>query len=247
LTPGARIPENDFSVERRDFIKACAATCALGAPDALSAEDLRPRFYSRVQLVGEDGRPLRTADLVVGRNYIFHYPYEGTPCFLLNLGQPTVRDVALKTENGSMYRWSGGVGARRAVVGFSAICSHRMTYPTPQITFISYREKSAASGAARANLIHCCSEHSQYDPASGARVVGGPAPQPLSAVLLEYDAQSDGLQAVGTLGGEMFDAFFAKFGFKLELEQGGTGARRQVAGQAVVKDIQNYCKQQVRC
>jgi len=245
LTQRAPIPDNDF-MERRDFIKACAATCALGTPDVLSAEDLKPRFYSRARLVDEGGRPLRAADLAVGRNYIFNYPFEGTPCFLLNLSEPTVRDVALKTEGGSTYQWSGGVGPRRAIVGFSAICSHRMTYPTPQITFISYREKSTASGAARANLIHCCSEHSQYDPASGARVVGGPAPQPLSAVLLKYDAKSDGLQAVGTLGGEMFDAFFAKFGFKLDLEGGGS-ARRQVAGQAVVKDIQNYCKQQVRC
>jgi Rieske Fe-S protein len=232
-------------MERRDFIKACAASWALAAPEALAAEDLKPRFYSRAQLVDEGGRPLRTSDLVVGRNYIFHYPFEATPCFLLNLGEPTVRDVALKTENGSLYRWSGGVGPKRAIVGFSAICAHRMSYPTPQITFISNREKATA--AARANLIHCCSEHSQYDPSSGARVVGGPAPQPLSAVLLEYDAKSDGLQALGTLGGEMFDAFFDKFGFKLALEQGGSSARRPVAGQAVVKDIQNFCKQQVRC
>jgi arsenite oxidase small subunit len=216
-------------MERRDFIKACAATCALGAPEVLRAQDLKPRFYSRVQLVGEDGKALRTADLAVGRNYIFHYPFEGTPCFLLNLGRPTVRDVALKTEGGADYRWPGGVGPQRAVVGFSAICSHRLTYPTPQISFISYREKSPVPSA-KANVIHCCSEHSQYDPASGARVLAGP-----------------GLQAVGTLGGEMFDAFFEKFGFKLALEPGGGNARQKVAGTAVVRDMQNYCKQQVRC
>jgi Rieske Fe-S protein len=233
-------------MQRREFIKACVATCALAAPEA-RAQDLKPRFYSRARLVDEGGKPLRAADLVVGRNYIFHYPFEATPCFLLDLGAATGRDVALRTESGTSYRWPGGVGPRQSIVGFSAICSHRMTYPTQQISFISYREKS--KGAARANVIHCCSEHSQYDPASGARVVGGPAPQPLSSVLLEYDPAnpaSDGLQAVGTLGGEMFEAFFAKFGFKLELE-GGNGARRQVAGQAVVKDIQNYCKQQVVC
>jgi len=233
-------------MERRDFIKACAATCALGAPDALSAADLKPRFYSRARLVGESGKPLRAAELATGRNYIFHYPFEGTPCFLLNLGAPTGRDVTLKTEGGSGYLWPGGVGPKRSVVGFSAICTHRMTYPTPQISFISYREKSSTPSS-RANVIHCCSEHSQYDPASGARVVAGPAPQPLAAVLLEYDAKSDGLEAVGTLGGEIFDAFFARFELKLALEPGGGNARRQVAGQAVVRDLQNYCKQQVRC
>jgi len=234
-------------MERREFIKACAATCALATPDVLSAQDLKPRFYSRVQLVNDRGRPLRTAELVASRNYIFHYPFEATPCFLLNLGKPTVSDVQLKTENGSTYLWPGGVGPNRAVVGFSAICAHRMSYPTPQISFISYREKSTASAAMHPNVIHCCSEHSEYDPASGAKVVGGPAPQPLSAVLLEHDARTDGLQAVGMLGGEMFDAFFSKFELRLALEHGGNAARRQVTGRAAVKELQQFCKQQVRC
>ena len=234
-------------MERREFIKACAATCAIGASDTLSAKDLKPRFYSRAQLIDERGQPLRAAELVAGRNYIFHYPFASTPCFLLNLGKPTVRDVQLKTEDGSSYLWPGGIGPNRAIVGFSAICAHRMSYPTPQISFISYRDKSTASAAMRPNVIHCCSEHSEYDPSSGARVVGGPAPQPLSAILLEYDAGNGGLAAVGTLGGEMYDAFFDKFGFKLALEHGAGSVRRQVSGTAVVKDLQQYCKQQVRC
>jgi Rieske Fe-S protein len=234
-------------MERRAFIKACAATCALAAPDVLPASDLKPHFYSRVQLIDDRGQPLRAADLVTGRNYIFHYPFEATPCFLLNLGKPTVREVDLKTENGAPYRWPGGVGANRAIVGFSAICAHRMSYPTRQISFISYREKSTASATTHPNVIHCCSEHSEYDPASGARVVGGPAPQPLSAILLEYDAKSDGLAAVGTLGGEMFDAFFAKFEFKLALERGNKGLRQPAAGRTVVNELEQYCKQQVRC
>ena len=234
-------------MERRAFIKACAATCAFGASDALLAKDLKPRFYARVQLMSSRGQPLRSKDLVPGRNYIFHYPFESTPCFLLNLGKPTVRDVQLKTEAGSIYLWPGGIGPNRAIVGFSAICAHRMSYPTPQISFISYREKSTASAVMRPNVIHCCSEHSEYDPSSGARVVGGPAPQPLSAILLEYDAGNDGLFAVGTLGGEMYDAFFDKFGFKLALEHGAGSVRRQVTAGAVVKELRDYCKQQVRC
>jgi arsenite oxidase small subunit len=234
-------------MERREFIKACAATCALATPDVLSAKDLKPRFYGRARLLNDRGQPLRAADLAAGRNYIFHYPFEATPCFLLNLGKPTVRDVQLKTENGSLYLWPGGVGPNRAIVGFSAICAHRMSYPTPQISFISYRDKSTASATTRPNVIHCCSEHSEYDPAAGARVVGGPAPQPLSAILLEHDAKSDGLMAVGTLGGEMYDAFFAKFEFKLAIEHGGSSMRRQVAGSVVVRELQQFCKQQVRC
>jgi arsenite oxidase small subunit len=234
-------------MERRDFIKMCAATCALGTHEALAAKDLSPRFYARARLVNERGQPIKAASLVATENYIFHYPFEGTPCFLLNLGKPTVRDVSLKTEDGSLYQWPGGVGPRRAIVAYSAICAHRMTYPTPQITFISYREKSTAGAAMRRNVIHCCSEHSEYDPASGARVVGGPAPQPLAAVLLEHDAKDDGLYAVGTLGGEMHNAFFDKFGFKLALDYGADRVRRPVAQRSVVQPLQEFCKQQVRC
>jgi len=234
-------------MQRRDFIKVCAAGAAVSANDLFAAQDLNPRFYSRTQLTDEGGRPLRAASLVAGRNYIFHYPFESTPCFLLNLGSPTVRDVQLKTEDGSTYQWAGGVGPGRAIVGYSAICAHRMSYPTPQISFISYREKSTASGAMRANTIHCCSEHSEYDPAAGAKVVGGPAPQPLAAILLEHDAKSDALHAIGTLGGELFNDFFAKYEFKLAIDYGSGKTRQPVVGRTVVKELRQFCKQQVRC
>jgi arsenite oxidase small subunit len=92
----------------------------------------------------------------------------------------------------------------------------------------------------------CCSEHSQYDPAEGGRVLAGPAPQPLAAILLEHDAASDALFAVGTLGGEMFNEFFSKFEFRLALEHNGS-PKRAVAGRTVVQDLDNYCKQQVKC
>ncbi len=234
-------------MQRRDFMKVCAAGAAVGANDLFAAQDLKPRFYSRTLLTEEGGRPLRAASLVAGRNYIFHYPFESTPCFLLNLGKPTARSVQLKTEDGSTYEWAGGVGPDRAIVGYSAICAHRMSYPTPQISFIAYREQSTASGIMRPNTIHCCSEHSEYDPAAGAKVVGGPAPQPLAAVLLEHDAKSDSLHALGTLGGEMFNTFFAKFEFKLALDYGSSRTHQAVAGRTVVKELQQFCRQQVRC
>jgi Rieske Fe-S protein len=60
-------------------------------------------------------------------------------------------------------------------------------------------------------MIHCCSEHSEYDPASGARVVSGPAPQPLLTINLEYDSMADGLYATGTLGADTYEVFFAKY------------------------------------
>ena len=180
-------------MERRDFIRVCAASAIAlqGASARAAAADARPRSYGRAQLIDDGGRPLRASQLAVGENYVFHYPFEGTPCFLLNLGKPTGRNIALKTETGAAYQWPGGVGPRGAIVAYSAICSHQLTYPTRQISFISYRDKSTASRISKPNMIHCCSEHSEYDPAAGARVLGGPAPQPLCAILLEYDAAGD--------------------------------------------------------
>jgi hypothetical protein len=122
-----------------------------------------------------------------------------------------------------------------------------MAYPTRQISFISYREQSSAPGVSRPNTIHCCSEHSEYDPASGARVVAGPAPQPLAAVLLEHDPANDTLLAIGTLGSELFNAFFTKYEMKLALDYGPDRARERVADKSTVMELEHFCKQQVKC
>lgn len=234
-------------MQRRDFIKICAAAGAVGTHPALAAVDLRPRFYTRVRLIDESRQPLRASQIAAGRNYIFHYPYAATPCFLLNLGKSTPQAVTLKTEHGATYEWPGGVGPNQSIVGYSAICAHRLSYPTRQISFISYRDKPGPAKLTRSNVIHCCSEHSEYDPASGARVVGGPAPQPLAAILIEHDAKTDGLYAVGTLGGEVYEAFFAKFEFRLALEYGDKRAHQEVTGTSMVSELTNYCRQQVLC
>jgi len=231
-------------MERRDFIRFCAASAASAGVPALAA-DARPQLYGRVRLVGENGAPLHAKAIPAQRNLIFHYPYASTPCFLLNLGRPARAAALLKTADHKPYEWRGGVGAQRSIVAYSAICAHKLSYPTRDISFISFRaEKTRANR--HANVIHCCSEHSQYDPAEGGRVLAGPAPQPLAAILLEHDAASDELTAVGTLGGEMFNAFFAKFEFRLALDNGGA-ARRPVSGSAVVTELENYCRQQVKC
>jgi Rieske Fe-S protein len=231
-------------MERRDFIKLCFASAA-AAGSAAVASDASPRFYSRARLVDAKGAPLRASAVPVEQNLIFHYPYASTPCFLLNLGRPAKPAARLKTADEKAYQWQGGIGPGRSIVAYSAICAHKLTYPTRDISFISYRaEKSPRNKFG--NVIHCCSEHSQYDPAEGARVLAGPAPQPLAAVLLEHDAASDELFAVGTLGGEMFNEFFAKYEFRLAMEHGGT-PRQAVAGAAVVQELDHYCRQQVKC
>lgn len=231
-------------MERRDFIKFCAASAAAAGAPAVSA-DARPHLYQRVRLVSESGAALRARDLPPDRNLIFHYPYAATPCFLLNLGRPVPGAAQLKTVDDKPYEWRGGVGAGRSIVAYSAICAHKLTYPTRDISFISFRTETSERNKF-GNVIHCCAEHSQYDPAAGARVVAGPAPQPLAAILLEHDARSDALYAVGTLGGELFNDFFAKYDMRLSLEH-GDAARRASSATAVVVALENYCRQQVKC
>ena len=229
-------------MERRDFVKFCAAT-ALVSPGIVAA-DSRPRFYGRARLVDEKGTPLAAKAIPPQQNLIFHYPFAATPCFLLNLGRPAAASAHLKTAGNEPYEWKGAVGPQRSLVAYSAICAHKLTHPTRDISFISFRAEKSARNK-HAAVIHCCSEHSQYDPAEGARVVAGPAPQPLAAILLEHDPNTDELHAVGTLGGEMFNEFFQKFEFRLAMEH--RSPKVQVAGSCTVQPLDNYCRQQVKC
>ena len=231
-------------MRRRGFILACGAS-ALAASLPATPADASPRFYPRARLVDPSGRPLEARALPANRNFIFHYPFAGTPCFLLNLGKPTKVSAQLKTADEQTYEWPGGVGAGHSIVAYSAICAHRLTYPTREISFISYRNETSR-GSKFAHVIHCCSEHSQYDPAEGAKVLAGPAPQPLAAIVLEHDRKDDGLYAVGTLGGELFNEFFSKYEFRLALDHGGH-ARTVVESPCIVSELAQYCRQQVKC
>src|SRR6267142_2205292 len=112
-------------MQRRNFMFACAAS-ALAASLSATAADASPRLYSRARLVDPAGRPLQARSLSPGRNFIFHYPFAGTPCFLLNLGRPTKPTAKLKTAKEESYEWPGGVGAGRSIVAYSAICAHRL-------------------------------------------------------------------------------------------------------------------------
>jgi len=204
-----------------------------------------------VRLIDDLGRPLSPAQLKEGENYIFHYPYLATPCFLINLGRPA-KAATLRTEDGKEYHWSGGVGPKRAIVAFAAICAHKMTHPAHQVSFINYRHRPASflnsdnETSERAQIIYCCSEKSVYDAMDGARVLGGPAKQPLTAIVLEQDKHNH-LYAIGTLGGELYDKFFATFSSRLSLEFRTTDIRRPITANATVVPLSAYCSNQVLC
>ena len=234
-------------MERRKFLESCALAsgAAALATAARAWGAVPPRLYAPARLVDAHGEPLRASTLAARTNYVFHYPFAGTPCFLLRLGQAVTSPVTLQREDGESYAWTGGVGPGRAIVAFSAICAHKLAYPTRDVSFIRYQAQKSPQSAA--DVIHCCAEHSVYDPARGAHVVSGPAPQPLAAILLAYDSRADGLHALGTVGAEQFDAFFGKYDFKLAMEYGQGKARQPVGERAVVRELAQYCRQTIQC
>lgn len=246
---------HDSRITRRGFVRLCSSALALiGARRALALPaDSTERKYQRVRLVDADGHALRAAGLEVGRNYIFHYPYISTPCFLLNLGEPAKGGTTLQTKDGQRYIWQGGVGPARAIVAFSAICSHRMTYPAHAVSFINYRSHAVSfldrqlHPERRDHVIYCCSEKSVYDATAGARVLGGPAPQPLAAILLDYESADDALYARGTYGGAIFQQFFDKFAFHLSLEYLDQDIHRETTHAAPVVPLDQYSRTQVLC
>ncbi len=250
-------------MDRRSFVEQCAlaASClpaglgtgvatslatgfATGLANPAFAAEARARAYARTLLTDEQGQPLKASSLKTLTNYVFHYPFEGTPAFLLDLDKPALPQK-LSTQQKAEYAWPGGVGKKKSVVAFSAICAHHLVYPTREVSFISFRKTKAAKGV-QDNMIHCCADHSQYDPALGAQVLSGPATQPLCAVLLDHDAKADTLTAYATLGGELFDAFFKKYEAKLSLDV-GPKAKSPVAGSAVVRLLEKFCRNPIQC
>jgi arsenite oxidase small subunit len=235
--------ESPEDAERRDLMRraACvaAAWAAAGALPAVAGEAQR---HGRSLLVNSFGDPFRAQQLKPGEPHLFNYPFVASPVFLLAMDS-AVAGAELATEAKQPYSAPAGVGPNRSIVAFSAICAHKLMYPTPQLSFIGVRNGFAGEPA---QVIHCCGDNSRYDPAQGARVMAGPAPQPLAAVLLEWDAKTDQLHAVGTQGGEMFKAFFDKYAFKLDTEYGAR-AKSASGATAVVQPAAAYSKQWQSC
>src|SRR6476619_3941700 len=227
-------------MNRSDFLGSCALVPAIASVTHAAADDADIRRYTRSLLVDVHGAPIRQSALAPETNYIYQYPFASTPCFLLRFPEALASVPALHRERGAPYVAPGGVGPARNVVAFSAICAHKLAYPTREVSFIRYQK--ARSATSSGNVIHCCADHSVYDPASGARVVAGPAPQPLACIALEHDAARDELYAVGTIGAEQFVPFFDKYAMKLSLDYGSVErARKPVAETAVVSELTNYC------
>lgn len=234
------------------------------------AQDTGGEDYPPCALLNGDGQAVTVSSLAEGSSNIFTYPYKTTPCFLLRLspanvdrnlfadaadnsGTTTDSDEKVLTDSkGNSYKWKGGVGPDQSIVAFSAICTHKMSHPAKPVSHLNFRPeekviRNAAGNTAKASeLIYCCSEHSVYDPAAGAKVLSGPASQPLAAIELAVN-ERDEIQVTGTYGSNMFEVFLEKFGFRQAIEQGIADPYELIGESSEITEAEQYSKLQILC
>ncbi len=241
--------------ERRDFFKICgsyAAALAAWNPTHSAANTATQKHSEPVQLM-RNGAPIRLADFSPGQSYIFHFPYVATPCMIFNVGTPMKQQLTLTTESGEDYVWKGGTGPEHSIVSYSAICAHRMSYPAKSASFLNYRHSKVVYfdenrvRQEKERIIYCCSERSVYDARNGAKVLAGPAPQPLATILLEYDENEDSFFAMGSLGGNLFNKFLQDFEFRLQLDFKINNVRELVKKQVELFTLEEFTEVIVRC
>lgn len=102
-------------MNRRNFLKIAGVGGAMIAiaPSSISgrlyaADGRLFEVYENVQLVDANGEALKASLLQKEVNYLFNYPFIGTPAILLDLGKETQYDVKLFSEEGEEYGKKGG-------------------------------------------------------------------------------------------------------------------------------------------
>ena len=236
-------------MDRRNFLKVVAGATVVAINPSLiggklyAADGRLYAAYEKTQLLDGAGKPIKASMLEKEVTYIFNYPYASTPCMLVNLPRSTAQDVELTAENGEKYVWKSGVGKDRTIVAYVAICTHQLTHPTPNDSFIMYvPEKTKTMAYDKSGVIVCSSHLSAFDAGAGAKVLGGAATQPLSAVVLEH-ASDDTIWAVGILGSDKFQDYFKAF--KPELKQfynGPAEAKKLVSISAKTVKLTEFSK-----
>lgn len=109
----------------------------------------------------------------------FNYPLDNTPSILVKIG----------------IKGAGGVGPDGDIVAFSQVCQHLGC----DVGYVPSGGSPACNSGYKAAgpEAYCCCHGSVYDLTAAAKVVSGPAPSPLPQVMLQYDASSGDIYAVG--------------------------------------------------
>lgn len=217
-------------MDRRSFVKLCTGTVlTAGFAQGMRSYAGQIEDFAPAKLVKEDGSPLKASEIGAGEAMVFAYPFNGIPCYLINLGDKTGHAVPLASTEDGDYTSPMGVGKNSNLVAFVAICTHQLSYPLPQISYLRYAATGSELAGSPGKIV-CCAHGSVYDPAQGAKKVSGPAPSALLPVRLAYDPATDTLTATGAVGQNFFQRFFKNFKGDL-IERFGPGNYRQEVGE----------------
>lgn len=237
-------------MDRRNFFKIAAVGAAVAiAPSTITgrlyaSEGALFEAYEKVQLVDNDGNPIKASTLKKEINYVFNYPFVGTPSLLIDLGEKTAENVTLKSEDGEEYVWKSGVGANKSIVAYSAICSHQLAHPTPDDSFIQYLPRGGKTMACGQSGIVVCSSHlSAFDSKRGCKQISGPAEQALASIVIEID-NDDNIWASAVLGPDKFHDYFRAFKPEMKKYYGGKRkAKKRVKDNALTVTLSEYTKE----
>lgn len=234
-------------MDRRGFVKLCTGTVLTAAlSQSLRAQAEQIEACPAAKLVKADGSPLKASEIGLNEALVFAYPFNGVPCYLINLGNHTAHPQAMDSTDDGVYSNPPGVGKNNNLVAFIAICTHQLSYPTPEIAYLRYAHDGSEL-AGKPDRIICCAHGSIFDPAEGARVESGVAPSPLLPVALSYDAATDSLSATGIVGKAFIQRFFKNFKGEL-MERFGPGVYRQNVGETTkAVPLSDYSKDIPAC
>ena len=185
-------------------------------------------------------------DLAPKTNYVFQYPLRGHAVLP---AQPRPAGGAPPTAycapTARRYAWTGGVGPAHS--SFRSRRSARTSSPIRRAT-----SRSSASSGALADL------RRQRDPLlrrpqrlrsrRGRARRRGPAPQPLAAILLEYDGATDERRGAGHRRRRAVRCVLPEV--RLQADDGvrpGQGAAMPVGATTVVRELTQYCRQTIQC
>jgi arsenite oxidase small subunit len=172
--------------DRRGFFRLMLGA---GIAVALAALASFARFIAYVPPPTTGGKPVATSwprvklinakSLESLKPVRFNYPLVDTPNLLVKLG--------VKAEY--------GLGPDGDIVAFSDICQHLGC-------FYGFQPPGSSPSCNRSYKAtvpegYCCCHGSYYDFTQDAKVIGGPAPRPVPRVIMEYDASTRDIYAVG--------------------------------------------------
>ena len=237
-------------MDRRNFLKIAGVGVVVAvAPSTITgrlyaSEGALFQSYEKVQLVDNAGNPIKASSLKKETNYVFNYPFIGTPAILLDLGEKTAENITLKSADGEEYLWKSGVGANRSIVAYSAICSHQLAHPTPEDSFLQYLPRGGKTMACKQSGVMVCSSHlSAFDTKSGCKHIAGPAEEALASIIIEID-EDDNLWASAVLGPDKFHEYFKVFKPEMKKFYGGKRkAKKHVKDTALTVTLSEYTKE----